>query len=302
MNCMEEIVLKGNSELAIEPLIKRFLDYIDVSDNTVKSYKVGLLQFNEYLKLNNIKTPTREDIINFRDSLKETHKPNTVNAYLIAIRNFYSWLEYEEITKDITKKIKGIKLERHHLKRGLSQEEIKQVLSICKDIREKLLIKLMITCALRINEVRNIRLEDFYIDKGIIMLKVLGKARDGLKQDSVKIDDRIFELIRQYCDEYNVKDYLFYSTSNNNKGNRMSTVSFRKIVNNLFKRANLDMNMLTPHSTRHTSCELALENGIALQDVSEYMRHKSINTTMLYAKEINQRNSQIANTLSDLIL
>ena len=298
---MNEIVLKRNDELVIEPLIKRFLNYIDVSDNTIKSYNVGLIQFNEYLKENGIKTPTREDVIAFREQLRETHKPNTVNAYLIAIRNFYSWLEYEDITKDITKKIKGIKLERHHLKRGLSQEEIKDVLNVCKDTREKLLIKLMITCALRINEVRNIRLEDFYDDKGVIMLRVLGKARDGLKQDSVKIDERIFELIKQYCREYDVKDYLFFSTSNNNKGNMMSTVSFRKIVNNLFKRANLDMDMLSPHSTRHTSVELALESGIALQDVSEFVRHKSISTTMQYAKELNQRNNTITTTLGDFV-
>ena len=298
---MKEIVLNKENELAIEPLIQRFLNYIDVSDNTIKSYNVGLIQFNEYLKKNNIKTPTREDVINFREELKETHKPNTINTYIIAIRNFYSWLEYENITKDITKKIKGIKIERRHFKRGLSQDEIKRVLSVCKDSREELLIKLMITCALRVNEVRNIRIQDFYDDKGVVMLKVLGKARDGLKQDSVKIDDRILELIKKYCEEYNVKDYLFFSTSNNNKGNMMSTFSFRNIVNGLFQRANLDMNMLSPHSTRHTSCELALENGIALQDVSEYMRHKSITTTMTYAKELNQRNSTIANTLGDLI-
>lgn len=298
---MNSIVLKENNELVMEPLIKRFLDYIDVSENTIKSYNVGLLQFNEYLKSNNIKTPTREDIIEFREQLKVTHKPNTVNAYLIALRNFYSWLEYEDIAKDVTKKIKGIKLEKKHLKRGLSQDEIKKVLGVCKDTREELLIKLMITCALRINEVRNIKVEDFYNDKGVVMLRVLGKARGGLKQDSVKIDNRIFELIKQYCREYEVKDYLFYSTSNNNKGNMMSTVSFRKIVNGLFKRAGLDMEMLSPHSTRHTSCELALESGIALQDVSEYMRHKSVNTTMIYAKEINQRNSTIANTIGDLI-
>lgn len=298
---MNEIVLKRNDELMIEPLIKRFLNYIDVSDNTMKAYNVGLLQFNEYLRINNIKTPTREDIINFREQLKEQHKPNTVNAYLIAIRNFYSWLEYEGITKDVSKKIKGIKLEKHHLKRGLSQEEIKKVLDVCKDTREELLIKLMITCALRINEVANIEIQDFYDDKGIIMLRVLGKARGGLKQDSVKIDNRVFELIRQYCNEYAVKDYLFYSTSNNNKGGRVTTKTLRLIINNIFKRAGLDMDMLSPHSTRHTSVELALESGISLQEVSEFARHKNIQTTILYSKELNQRNSTIANTLGDLI-
>lgn len=298
---MEEIILKRNNELTMEGLMQRYFNYIDVCDNTIKTYNVGLIQFNEYLKNNNIKTPTREDIINFREYLKENHKPNTVNAYLIAVRNFYSWLEYEDITKDITKKIKGIKLERTHLKRGLSQEEIRNILSVCKDIREELLIKIMITCALRINEVANIRLEDFYNDKGVIMLKVLGKARDGLKQDSVKIDERIFELIKKYCEEYNVTDYLFYSTSNNNYGGKVTTKTLRLIINNLFKKANLDMEKLSPHSTRHTSVELALESGIPIQEVSEFVRHKSINTTMIYAKELNQRNSAIANTLGDFV-
>lgn len=297
---MNEVVLERRN-IVIEPLIQRFLNYIDVSDNTIKSYNVGLLQFNDYLKCNGIKTPTREDIIDFREQLKETHKPNTVNAYLIAIRNFYSWLEYEGITKDVTKKIKGIKLERHHLKRGLSQEEIKKVLNVCKNIREELIIKLALTCALRINELRNIRLEDFYNDKGVIMLRVLGKARDGIKQDSVKIDSRVFELIQKYCQEYSVKDYLFYSTSNENYGQVISTTSIRKIVKNLFKKANLDVDTLSPHSIRHSSVELALESGIPIQEVSEFVRHKNIQTTLLYSKELNYRNSTIANTLGDLV-
>ena len=296
-----ELELKNNNVLNMKTLMERYLNYIDVSDNTTKTYNIGLIQFNEYLKENNIKEPTREDVINFREYLKVDHKPNTVNAYLIAVRNFYSWLEYEDITKDITKKIKGIKLERIHLKRGLSKEEINQVLNVCKDKRETLLIKLMLTCALRINEVANIQLQDFYDDKGVIMLRILGKARNGLKQDSVKIDNRIFDLIKEYCNEYQPSDYLFYSTSNHNKGGKVTTKTLRLIINELFKRANLDMEMLSPHSTRHTSVELALESGISIQEVSEFVRHKSIITTMQYSKELNQRNSTIANTLGDFV-
>ena len=298
---MKNEVILNNNDMQINDLLERYLNYIDVSDNTTKTYNVGLKQFMQYLNDNEIKAPTREDIISFREYLRKDHKPNTINSYLIAIRNFYSWLEYENITKDISKKIKGIKIENIHSKRGLSQEEIKQVLNVCKDIREELIIKLAITCALRVNEIANIRLEDFYNDKGVIMLKVLGKARDGLKQDSVKIDNRIFDLIQKYCIEYNVVDYLFYSTSNNNKGGKMSTKCLREIITNLFKRAGLDMERLSAHSTRHTSCELALESGIPIQEVSEYMRHKNISTTLVYSKELNQRNSMIANTLGNYV-
>lgn len=298
---MNNLTFKEDEKIQLDNLMQRYLKFIDVSNNTTNTYNVGLIQFRDYLKRNNITQPTREDIINFREHLKAEHKPNTINTYLIAVRNFFSWLEYEGLAKDITKKIKGIKLEQKHLKRGLSQEEIRKVLDVCKDTRETLLIKLMITCGLRINEVANIQLEDFYNNNGIVMLKVLGKARDGLKQDSVKIDERLFELIKEYCKEYKVADYLFYSTSNNNYGNKMSTKCLREIINSLYERAELDTTMLSAHSTRHTSVELALESGISIQEVSEFVRHKSISTTMLYAKELNQRNSQIANTLGNFV-
>ncbi len=298
---MQEIILKQKNELEVENYVDKFLNYIDVSNKTVETYKIALRQFCSYLHEKGIKNPTREEIIEYREYLKEYLKPTSVNAYLIAIRNLYNYLEYEGITKNITKNIKGIKLEQRHLKRGLSQEEIQKVLSVCKDERERLIIKLMITTALRCNEVVNIQLKDFYEDKGVAMLKILGKGRDNIKQDIVKIDDRLLEDIKTYIQNYNITDYLFVSTSNNNKGGKITTKTIRLIVTDLFKKAGLDMNMLSPHSTRHTSCELALENGLDLREVSEFMRHKSLNTTLVYSKELDKRNSMVANTLANVV-
>ena len=298
---MQEIILKQKNELEVENYVDKFLNYIDVSNKTVETYKIALRQFCGYLHEKGIKNPTREEIIEYREYLKTYLKPTSVNSYLIAIRNLYNYLEYEGITKNITKNIKGIKLEQRHLKRGLSQEEIQKVLSVCKDERERLIIKLMITTALRCNEVVNIQLEDFYEDKGVAMLRVLGKGRDNIKQDIVKIDDRLLEDIKTYIQNYNITDYLFVSTSNNNKGGKITTKTIRLIVTDLFKKAGLDMNMLSPHSTRHTSCELALENGLDLREVSEFMRHKSLNTTLVYSKELDKRNSMVANTLANVV-
>ena len=298
---MQEIILNKNNELEVKNYVDRFLNYIDVADKTVETYKIALRQFCSYLHEKGIKNPTREEIIEYREYLKTYLKPTSVNAYLIAIRNLYNYLEYEGITKNITKNIKGIKLEQRHLKRGLSQEEIQKVLSVCKDERERLIIKLMITTALRCNEVVNIQLEDFYEDKGVVMLKVLGKGRDNIKQDIVKIDDRLLEDVKKYIENYNITNYLFVSTSNNNKGGKITTKTIRLIVTDLFKKAGLDMEMLSAHSTRHTSCELALESGLDLREVSEFMRHKNLNTTILYNKELDKRNSMVANTLANVV-
>ena len=47
---MEELVLNENKKIIVGNYVERYLDYIDVSDNTIKTYNVGLLQFIQYLK------------------------------------------------------------------------------------------------------------------------------------------------------------------------------------------------------------------------------------------------------------
>lgn len=295
------LFINEKKEIVVTDYVNSFLNYIDVTEKTRETYKIALKQFCEYLYTNGIKNPTRDDIIEYREYLIKEHKPTTVNGYLIAIRNLYDYLEYEGITKNITKKVKGVKLEQKHLKRGLSIEEIDKVLNVCKDLREQLMIKMMVNLGLRCNELVNIQLEDFYDDKGVVMLKILGKARSGIKQDSIKIDNRLFDMIRNYIREYNIVNYLFTSTSNHNKNGKLTTKTIRVTITGLFKKAGLDMNMISSHSLRHSTCELLLENGIDIREVSEFMRHKNLATTLIYSKAINQRNSQTSNVLANVL-
>ena len=103
---MNQLFIKnGNSEIfSVTNYVNEFLNYIDVSEKTKETYKIALKQFCEYLLGKGINTPTREDIIEYREELKKEHKPNTVNSYLIAIRNLYDYLEYEGITKTLQRK------------------------------------------------------------------------------------------------------------------------------------------------------------------------------------------------------
>lgn len=295
---MKEIMNVNNS-IVVKDLMGEFLNYIDVSERTVRTYKVGLMDFTKWLSENNITQPTRTHIIEYREQLRETHKPTTVNSYLQAVRNFYSWLEYEGVTKNITKNVKGIKMERRHLRQGLSKEQVELLLSVVDGLREEVLLKLMLTTALRVNEISNIQLEDFYEDNGVVMLKVLGKGRDGIKQDVVKIDDRLYELILKYVNNYGLTDYLFTSTSNHNTGNKVHNATIRRIINAIYERAGIKNDKITAHSTRKTAINRAIENGVAIQDVSDFARHGDISTTMMYLNEYNAKESKVSNNLAD---
>lgn len=288
-------------DLNIVDLKQRYLDYIDVSENTVKTYDIGLLQFIQYLNDNNIRFPTREDIINFRNYLQAYHKPTTVNSYIIAVRNFFDWLEYEGISKNIAKKIKGIKVGNEHKRNALSVEQCKLVLDNAKDLREKVLFLLTTTCGIRANEIVNIRLQDFKEKDGKTCLYLLGKARD-YKEDYVIVTNEVLDLIKRYILEYNIYDYLFVSSSNNNKNGKLTTKTIRLTIKNMFKRVGIVGDEYSCHSLRHTFATLSIQNDTDIREVSQALRHKNLQTTMIYLHDLEMINNKCSSAVAGIIM
>ena len=159
---MNNILVKGN-ELTLEKLNQyqeSFIDYLDVDDKTISAYRVGISALMNYLKDNNIKYPTRNDIIGFRDMLRDNYSSNTTNTYMIAVRALFKYLEIHKLYENICVDIKGAKYTTTPKKQVLTQEQAKQIYSNLVDPREKCLFSLLITTGLRGIEVARARLED----------------------------------------------------------------------------------------------------------------------------------------------
>lgn len=232
--------------------IKKYLEFIDVSSNSSKEYNTGLKMFFIYCNDNNIINITRKDIINFREYLKQQNKSaNTINLYLASIKNFFKWLDYEGIYKDISQNIKSLPIQSTHIRESISEDQVKILLDNCKNNKEKLIISLAISTGIRCNEMCNIRIQDFKQKDDKTILYVLGKARNGMKSDFVIIPNDIFNIIKKYIRQYNITDYLFTSNSNNSKGKPISTRSMRDIVNKIYERAGIKNENVVFHSLRH---------------------------------------------------
>lgn len=285
-----------------EELINKYLNYIDVSNQTEKEYSFGLKNFFDYCNTNNITDIQREHIIAYRNYLQKQNKSaNTINLYLVSVKNFFKWLEYEGIYKNIAQNIKAMPIESTHVRSALNIDQVKQLLQYCNSDKERLIISLAITTGIRCNEMCNIRLQDFVEKNGKTCLYVLGKARKGMKTDYVVITDDVLKQVKEYIKANNIQDYLFTSNSNNSKGKPISTRSMRDIVNKIYERAGIKNENLVFHSLRHSFCNISLESGIPLQEVSMAMRHKGIATTMRYVKDIESQNNKCYNNVSSLL-
>lgn len=288
-------------------LLKRFLEYLDASEKTVQTYTRALRQFFKFLYENNIAQPQRSDVLAFRDNLKDKgRKPTTIKSYIVAVRLFFQWTNQEGLYPNIAEKIKGAKLDQAHKKDYLTVDQIKDVLnnidtSTLTGARDYAIIVLMVTGGLRTIEVSRADMDDMRNVGNSPALYIQGKGRDE-KTEYVKLPLQVFKAIGRYREMLGKQyDVLFVSTSNNNKGQRLTTRSISGIVKKRLKEAGYTSNRLTAHSLRHTAGTLNLMNGGTLEETQQLLRHSNINTTMIYLHHLERENNQSEKRIADAL-
>ena len=308
MNTLQQTI-SGDITLYNPGLYDRFLDYIDVKPKSVETYRTAIRQFLKYLQENQITQPTRQDIINYRDGLMADHKATTVQNYLTAVKLFFAWLDQEGLYKDVAQHVKGVKIDKGHKKDYLTQHQSQRLLrsietSSLKGKRDYALLGLLITTGLRTVEVQRANVGDMETVGGFTVLFIQGKGRDE-KAEYVKIAEPVEDAIRDYLGSragkkrsISGKDPLFASTSNNNRGQRMTTRSISRIVKGTFINAGYNSDRLTAHSTRHTAATLNLLNGGSIEETQQMLRHSNINTTMTYAHALERVGNQSENRIA----
>lgn len=297
------------SQTLQENLFDRYIAFIDASPKTVETYKKAVRQLFKYLSFNGITQPTREDIIAFREELKESgHKPTTIQNYITAVKLFFKWTAQEGYYPNIAEHLKGSKLNREHKKDYLTSKQVKQVLeqvdrTTLKGKRDYAILTLMITAGMRTIEVSRADIGDLRTLGDNTVLYVQGKGRQE-KAEFIKIPAQTEKVIRDYLKCRGTADStqpLFTSTSNNNSGNRLTTRSISGIVKEHLKGAGFDSDRLTAHSLRHTAVTLSLLAGESLEEVQQFARHSNISTTMIYNHSLDKAKNNCSEAISKAI-
>lgn len=291
-----------------EDLLDSFTRFLDASPQSVRTYSRAVKQFLRYLSLNGITQPTREDVIGFRESLKESHKPSTIQNYVIAVRLFFQWTETAGIYPNIAQHVKGAKISRSHKKDYLTSSQLQNVLSQIdrsteQGRRDYAIAAVMITGGLRDIEISRANVEDLRSLGNDVVLYLQGKGRDE-RQDFVIVPAEVEKAIRASLADrkgINGKSPLFISLSNNSKGQRISTRSVSGTIKTALKRAGYDSEKMTAHSLRHSAITLAVLGGNDIQSVQQFARHADVSTTMIYYHEQNKLANKCSDTIADAI-
>lgn len=136
-------------------LFAAFVEYIDRSPKTARTYLTNFRQFAAWMKFAAVQQPTRQDIINYREWLIAEHdaigldttapqgwryrtdhsgnrqrivcKPNTVKQYLQSVKQFFSWAAAEGHYPNIAANIHAPKVTDTHRKDSLTAQEVQTI-------------------------------------------------------------------------------------------------------------------------------------------------------------------------------
>jgi len=274
--------------------IQGFRSYLQLerslSKHSIDAYERDVRKLEQYIYLNNkTKSAKKINTKEIREFIRWIAKmgmsASTQSRILSGVKSFYKYLLLEEnIAKDPTELIEAPKIGRK-IPDTLTIEEIVKIinsidLSHPQGERNRAILEVLYSCGLRVSELINLKISNWYKKEGII--KVIGK---GNKERFAPIGSIANKYLNIYVNQIRChqtiqkgqEDYIFL----NRNGKKITRVMIFYIIRDLTKKIGLKK-IISPHTFRHSFASHLIEGGANLRAVQEMLGHESITTTEIY--------------------
>jgi len=293
LNSSQEVTLIPT--LNIQSLVDAFINSQDVKLSSKNLYRRTLKQYFNWVDTTNylLNEIARPQLLEYKDYLLSSGLSSlTVGSYITSVRKFYEWTEANKYYPNVAKGIKTPKRKQQFRKQALLPAQATDLLNFYQDkaLRDYAIINLLLRTGLRTIEVIRASVEDITFKGGQRVLLVQGKGRDE-KDNFVLLTDKTYKPIAEYlASRVNIKssEPLFTSTSNNSKGERLTTRTISYIAKEGLKAIGLDEKSYTAHSLRHTTAVNILRAGGSLETAQFTLRHSNPATTQIYTATLNE--------------
>lgn len=296
-----DIIVKQAQDVAtvtpqrIEELVDSFIASQDVKESSKLLYRRTLKQYFNWVEDKGylLSEIARPQLLEYKQNLLSSDKSSlTVGSYITSVRRFYEWTEANKFYPNVAKGIKTPKRKQQFKKQPLLPAQATALLSYYQDkaLRDYAIVNLLLRTGLRTIEVIRASVEDITFKGSQRVLLIQGKGRDE-KDNFVLLTDKTYQPIAEYLatrGNINSSEPLFTSTSNNSKGERLSTRSISYIAKEGLKAIGLDERAFTAHSLRHTTAVNILRGGGSLEQAQMTLRHSNPATTQIYTATLNE--------------
>ncbi len=268
--------------------IERRLRIKRYSQNTIVTYKACLNSFFNHFNESDKSKLTKEEILNYMDTLvKKGYAKSTQNQHINAIKFYYEkCLNRDREFYLLDRPIKDKKLPV-----VISKKETELLFGQLYNLKHRTIMVLIYSCGLRISELLNLKIKEIDDQRMIINIR----SSKGNKDRQVQLTENVLKLIKKYYNVYLPQEYII----NGINGGKYSSTSVQKIIKVACKRAGIYKNV-TPHTLRHSFATHLLEAGTDIRFIQTILGHSSIRTTEIYTHVSSNHLKNIKNPSDDM--
>ena len=272
-------------------ILKRYCSYFyEVENHWLKTFRCYLRYirtFDLFLrnKGKNLEHPELvdySDVESFVQHLREKWCcANTCNSYLFWIKSFFKFCYFHDIKSLDYLKIIFAKKEKVKVE-ACCEEDIRKLITSIKatnykdktlQARDLAIIYILIGTWLRVSELCNLKIEDFW--ENLTIYGKWGKIR------YVPCEEWCYRHILHYLKIRNIRsEYVFTSHASNKTWDKLTRNAVWNILSKVAKNAWIWR--IWPHKLRHTYATLLLKHWAWLFYIQQLLWHSSIETTQRY--------------------
>jgi len=185
-------------------------------------------------------------------------------------------LEHYTRYKGQVVKLTRPKKPRRLIKDVLTESEVSRLLLAAKNIRTKAMICLLSYSGARNNELCNIKVQDVDLGGNQLTIRDGKNRQDGVINISAECTRVLIDYLRDYPRE---KEEFLFTTLVRKK--QLTTGDLRKTLRIMALKANIGRRVF-PHLLRHSLATNLLNRGASLMMIQQQLRHRFIESTMIY--------------------
>jgi site-specific recombinase XerD len=304
------------SNRTIPSYLNDFLDWLEIqkglSSKSQENYARFLKKFLDWLEkneLSNLKPHelSSDHVWKYRvflsrqcvNSSGQPLKKTTQNYYLIALRSLLNYFADKDILSLPTEKIQLARDKGDKQVRFLVLEQLERLfkapdVSKIQGLRDRAILEILFSTGMRISELTALDRNQIKIkpnNKEELELSIIGK---GGRMRTVYFSERALYWLSKYLEtrKDDEKALFINYRSKKNAPKRLTNRSIEKSMKKYVVMAGLPLNT-TPHVMRHSFSTDLLAQGVDIRILQEFLGHKNIAATQIYAHVTNKKLREI---------
>ena len=220
---------------------------------------------------NAVASVTKEDVIEYKEMLKDNFCPATVNAKIAAINSFFAFAERPDL------KVKQVKIQKKPYsarRMELTKAEYERLVETARrtgDERLALVIQTICATGIRVSELSYITADA--VRKGEAVVDLKGKIR------VVLIAGKLKKALVKYMKRAGIIAGAIFVTKS---GKPLDRSNIWKMMKALCEKAGVSREKVFPHNLRKLFARCFYKTCRDIAKLADILGHSSINTTRIY--------------------